>query len=41
MLAAVDVPDASAISTGLRVKARWAESRVGSIRDLVCFEATE
>jgi uncharacterized OB-fold protein len=37
LLAAVDVPDASAISTGLRVKARWADERVGSIRDLVCF----
>jgi len=39
LLAAVDVADASAIRTGLRVKARWADDRVGSIRDLVCFEA--
>jgi uncharacterized OB-fold protein len=39
MLAAVDVADASAISTGMRVKARWADERIGSIRDLVCFEA--
>lgn len=38
MLAAVDVADASAISTGMRVRARWADDRVGSIRDLVCFE---
>jgi uncharacterized protein len=38
LLAAVDVADASAIRTGLRVKARWADDRVGSIRDLVCFE---
>jgi uncharacterized protein len=41
MLAAVDVPDASAMSTGMRVRARWADERVGSIRDLVCFEAAE
>jgi uncharacterized protein len=39
LLAAVDVADASAMSTGMRVKARWADERVGSIRDLVCFEA--
>jgi hypothetical protein len=41
MLAAVDAGDASAITTGARVKARWAEDRVGSIRDLVCFEVAE
>ena len=38
LLAAVDAGDAGAMSTGMRVKARWAEDRVGSIRDLVCFE---
>ncbi len=38
MLAAVDVPDSSAMRTGMRVRARWAPERVGSIRDLVCFE---
>jgi uncharacterized OB-fold protein len=38
MLAAVDAGDASRMSTGLRVRARWADERVGSIRDLVCFE---
>jgi uncharacterized OB-fold protein len=38
MLAAVDAGDASKISTGARVKARWAEQRVGSITDLVCFD---
>jgi uncharacterized protein len=38
MLAAVDVSDASRIATGDRVKARWADERVGSIRDLVCFD---
>ena len=38
LLAAVDAGDESAMSTGMRVKARWAEERVGSIRDLVCFD---
>jgi uncharacterized protein len=38
LLAAVDCADASGITTGARVRARWAEERVGSIRDLVCFE---
>ena len=37
LLAAV-AADESAMSTGMRVKARWAAERVGSIRDLVCFE---
>jgi uncharacterized OB-fold protein len=38
MLAAVDAGDAARIETGARVRARWAAERVGSIRDLVCFE---
>jgi uncharacterized OB-fold protein len=38
MLAAVDAGEASKISTGTKVKARWADERVGSIRDLICFE---
>jgi uncharacterized OB-fold protein len=38
LLAAFDAGDESAISTGQRVRARWADERVGSIRDLVCFE---
>ena len=38
MVAALDVPREQ-VATGLRVKARWADERVGSIRDLVCFEA--
>jgi uncharacterized OB-fold protein len=40
LLAAVDAGSADAIRTGTRVKARWADDRVGSIRDLVCFEVT-
>ena len=38
MLAAVDAGAASRMSTGMRVRARWADERVGSIRDLVCFD---
>ena len=38
MLHAVDARRASAMRTGLRVRARWAASRVGSIRDIECFE---
>src|SRR3954464_2986125 len=38
LLAAVDAGGVEAMRTGMRVKARWAEDRVGSIRDLVCFE---
>ena len=41
LLAAVDAGDESAMSTGMRVKARWADERVGSIRDLVCFVLPE
>jgi uncharacterized OB-fold protein len=41
ILAAIDVPDAAALSTCMRVKARWADERIGSIRDLVCFEAAQ
>src|SRR5581483_2827285 len=37
MLAAVDAGSAGAMKTGMRVKARWADERVGSIRDLTCF----
>ena len=41
MLHAVDVPDAGAMRTGMRVRVRWAEERVGDIRDLACFEPEE
>jgi uncharacterized OB-fold protein len=37
MLHAVDVP-AGQIRTGLRVRARWVDEPIGSIRDLACFE---
>ena len=38
MLHAVDAGSASAMRTGMRVRPRWAASRVGSIRDIACFE---
>jgi uncharacterized protein len=38
MLVAIDAGDAAKVATGMRVKARWASDRVGSIRDLICFE---
>jgi uncharacterized protein len=38
MLAALDAGEPAAVMTGMRVRARWAAERVGSIRDLVCFE---
>ncbi len=41
MLHAVDAGSAAAMRTGLRVRARWAASRVGSIRDIACFEPYE
>jgi uncharacterized OB-fold protein len=45
MLHAVDAGPgmgaASVMRTGLRVRARWAASRVGSIRDIACFEPCE
>jgi uncharacterized protein len=38
MLHAVDGGSAAAMRTGMRVRARWADDRVGSIRDIACFE---
>nr|WP_245650403.1 OB-fold nucleic acid binding domain-containing protein [Nocardia harenae] len=37
LLHAVDVPSADDIYTGLRVRARWAAERTGSIRDIAHF----
>jgi uncharacterized OB-fold protein len=39
MLHAVDVASPDAVSTGMRVRARWAAEPVGHIRDILCFEA--
>ncbi len=38
MLHAVDAGSAAAMRTGMRVRPRWAADRVGSIRDIECFE---
>ncbi len=38
MLHGVDAGDASKMSTGMKVKARWADEPQGSILDLACFE---
>lgn len=37
LLHMVDAGDASKMSTGMRVKIKWAEERVGHINDIVCF----
>ncbi|WP_244928024.1 OB-fold domain-containing protein [Nocardioides sp. W7] len=33
--------DADRMHTGMRVRIRWSQERVGSIRDLACFEPVE
>jgi uncharacterized OB-fold protein len=38
MLHAVDAGDESRMSTGMRVKVRWADETVGRIQDIACFE---
>jgi len=38
LLHAVDAGSAAAMRTGMRVQPRWADERVGSIRDITCFE---
>ena len=41
MLHAVDTGDESRMSTGMRVRPRWRDERVGEIHDLACFEPEE
>jgi hypothetical protein len=41
LLHAVDSGSAAAMQTGMRVQARWADERVGSIRDIACFEPSD
>ena len=38
MMHALDVASVDAVSTGMRVQARWAQHTSGSIRDIECFE---
>jgi uncharacterized OB-fold protein len=40
MLHAVDAPGPDAVSTGARVRIRWADERQGLIDDIACFELT-
>jgi uncharacterized OB-fold protein len=37
-LHALDVPSSDDVSTGMRVRVRWADERVGHVRDITCFE---
>jgi uncharacterized protein len=41
LLHAVDAGDPAAMSTGMRVKARWRPERTGHIRDVECFVPEE
>jgi len=41
LLHAIDAGSPDAIRTGMRVRARWAEERVGSVRDLACFKPAD
>ena len=40
-LHAIDVASPDDIETGMRVRVRWAEERVGSINDIACFEPAD
>jgi uncharacterized OB-fold protein len=41
MLHAIDAKSSEQLSTGMRVRVRWAEERRGSIHDIACFEPGE
>lgn len=41
MLHVVDAPGADAVSTGARVRIRWADERQGLPGDIACFELVE
>lgn len=38
MLHAVDAGEKANMKTGMKVKIRWADERVGNIRDIACFD---
>jgi uncharacterized OB-fold protein len=38
---ALDAPSSDAVSTGMRVRVRWKDERVGHITDIECFEPEE
>ena len=41
LLHAVDAGDESRMATGMRVKVRWRDERVGEIQDIACFVPEE
>ncbi|NHC21706.1 DNA-binding protein [Nocardioides sp. IC4_145] len=41
MVHALDVSSPDQVRTGMRVRVRWAEERVGAITDVACFEPAE
>src|ERR1041384_5878630 len=41
MLHAVDAGSPGRMRTGMRVRARWAEERVGAVTDIACFEPSD
>ncbi|GLX16825.1 MULTISPECIES: Zn-ribbon domain-containing OB-fold protein [Streptomyces] len=41
ILHALDAPGPEAVSTGMRVRVRWAAERTGAITDIACFEPHE
>ncbi|MFD0352463.1 Zn-ribbon domain-containing OB-fold protein [Streptomyces sp. NPDC127110] len=41
VLHALDAPGPEAVSTGMRVRVRWAAERTGAITDIACFEPYE
>lgn len=41
MVHALDVSSPDQVRTGMRVRVRWAEERVGAITDIACFEPAE
>ena len=41
ILHALDVPGPEAVTSGMRVRVRWAAQRVGAITDIVCFEPAD
>lgn len=41
MLNLIDAPGPDAVSTGARVRIRWADQRLGLLSDIACFELVE
>ncbi|UQW99800.1 OB-fold nucleic acid binding domain-containing protein [Streptomyces sp. RerS4] len=41
ILHALDAPGPEAVTTGMRVRIRWAAERVGAITDIACFEPAD